>query len=178
MLPQKAALEKRLSDRTGSLFGADYDLLLYDITSTCSEGSSDRNPQAKRGYSRDHRPDCKQVCVGLLVSRCGLPLGCEVFDGSRRDGTTMSEMVGRIEGMPGRADRTWVMDRGMVSEENLEFLWESGRRYIVGTPKSQLRRYERQLLAEDWATVHPGLVGVGAAWRGPARTSGAFPRVS
>lgn len=157
VLPHKAALEKRLSDRMGSLFGVAYDLLLYDITSTYFEGAADRNPQAKRGYSRDHRPDCKQVCIGLVVSRCGLPLGYEVFDGNRQDGTTLAEMVRRIEGMYGRADRIWVMDRGMVSEENLEFRRESGRRYIVGTPKSQLRRYEQQLLAGDWATVHPGL---------------------
>ncbi|MBP7572251.1 MAG: IS1634 family transposase [Acidobacteria bacterium] len=157
LLPHKAAMEKRLSDRLGRLFGIEYDLLLYDVTSTYFEGPAERNPKAQRGYSRDHRPDCKQVCIGLVVSRCGLPLGYEVFEGNRHDGTTLGEMVTRIEAMYGRADRIWVMDRGMVSEENLGFLRESGRRYIVGTPRSQLRRYERQLLADDWATVHAGL---------------------
>jgi transposase len=157
VLPHKSSVEKRLSDRMGRLFGIEYDLLLYDITSTYFEGSADRNPQAKRGYSRDHRSDCKQVCIGLVVSRSGLPLGYEVFDGNRQDGTTLIGMVERIEAMYGRADRIWVMDRGMVSEANLEFLRESGRRYIVGTPKSQLRRHERHLLDEDWATVHAGL---------------------
>lgn len=157
LLPHKAALEQRIADRIGTLFGVEYDLLLYDVTSTYFEGAAARNPQAQRGYSRDHRPDCKQVCIGLVVSRCGLPLGYEVFEGNRTDSTTVVEIVERIEGRFGRADRIWVMDRGMVSEDNVAFLRDGGRRYILGTPKSLLRRFERQLLGQEWSKVRNGL---------------------
>jgi transposase len=97
------------------------------------------------------------VCVALVVSREGLPLGYEVFAGNSNDVTTVEEIVEKIEAQYGSAGRIWVMDRGMVSEENLQFLRSGGRRYIVGTPKSQLKRFEQQLLAEDWQTVREGL---------------------
>jgi len=131
--------------------------LLYDVTSTYFEGAAAANPQAQRGYSRDHRPDCKQVNVALVVSRSGLPLGYEVFAGNRNDVTTVEEIVEAMESKYGQADRIWVMDRGMVSAENIEFLQEGGRRYILGTPKSLLRRFEQQLLEADWREVHAGL---------------------
>ncbi len=150
LLPHKQALEVFLKERFGELFGIEYDLLLYDVTSTYFEGQAKANPLAKRGYSRDHRPDCKQVCIGLVVTRCGLPLGYEVFAGNRHDSTTLQEIVETMEARYGQAQRIWVLDRGMVSEENIDFLKEGGRRYIVGTPKSQLKRFERELLAEDW----------------------------
>jgi transposase len=100
------------------LFSLEYDLLLYDVTSTYFEGGSAANPQAQRGYSRDHRPDCKQVCIALVVSREGIPLGYEVFAGNRNDVTTVEEIVEKIERQYGAAGRIWVMDRGMVSEDN------------------------------------------------------------
>ena len=156
-LPQKVKLEKHLKERLGELFNLEYDLLLYDVTSTYFEGQGDRNEQAKRGYSRDHRPDCKQVCIALVVSRNGLPLGYEVFAGNRTDVMTVEEVVEKIEGRYGSADRIWVMDRGMISEKNLDYLRSGGRRYIVGTPKSQLRRLEKELLVEDWEKVREGL---------------------
>ena len=157
LLPHKGALEAHLKDRLGELFKLEYDLLLYDVTSTYFEGLAEANPLAHRGYSRDHRPDCKQVCIGLVVSRCGMPLGYEVFAGNRSDVTTVEEIVRTMEERYGRADRIWVMDRGMVSRENIEFLQEGARRYIVGTPKSMLRQFERELLAEDWKVLHGGL---------------------
>ncbi len=157
LLPQKKALEKHLKERLGELFDLDYDLLLYDITSTYFEGQAEGNPQAQRGYSRDHRPDCKQVNIALVVSRCGMPLGYEVFAGNRNDATTLEEMVGHVEGLYGRASRIWVMDRGMGSEENVEFLREGGRRYILGTPKNSLRKFKRELMSEDWRQVYEGL---------------------
>lgn len=157
LLPHKTALEKHLKEKLGELFELDYDLLLYDVTSTYFEGEAVKNPLAARGYSRDHRPDCKQVNLALVVSRCGMPLGYEVFAGNRNDATTVEEMVEHIEGLYGRARRIWVMDRGMVSEDNVEFLREGGRRYILGTAKSSLRRFERELLAADWKQVHAGL---------------------
>ena len=157
LLPHKRALEKHLKERLGELFELEYDLLLYDVTSTYFEGEAGRNPQARRGYSPDHRPDCKQVNIALVVSRGGMPLGYEVFAGNRADVTTLEEMVEAMEAQYGRAHRIWVMDRGMVSEENVEFLKQGGRRYIVGTPKGMLKRYERELLAQDWQQVHEGL---------------------
>jgi transposase len=157
LLPYKEALEVFLKNRLGELFGLEYDLLLYDVTSTYFEGQAPRNPQARRGYSRDHRPDCKQVCIGLVVSKCGMPLGYEVFAGNRSDVTTLQEIVETMERRYGRADRIWVVDRGMVSADNIEFLRQNGRRYIVGTPKSMLKQFERELLTEDWHTVREGL---------------------
>jgi transposase len=141
----------------GQLFDLDYDLLLYDVTSTYFEGAAAANPQAQRGYSRDHRPDCKQVNIALVVSRSGLPLGYEVFAGNRSDVTTVKEIVEAMESKYGQANRIWVMDRGMVSADNVEFLQQGGRRYILGTPKSMLRKFEQQLLASDWREVHEGL---------------------
>jgi transposase len=157
LLPYKPRLEKYLKERLGELFHQEYDLLFYDITSTYFEGESRSNMQAKHGYSRDHRPDCRQVCIALIVSRWGLPLGYEVFDGNRFDGTTVEEMVNKIESQYGQAKRIWVMDRGMVSEKNLKFLKSGGRRYIVGTPRNQLQRFENELLNHKWQQVYVGL---------------------
>lgn len=158
LLPHKESLETFLKNRFGELFGIDYDLLLYDVTSTYFEGKAESNPLAQRGYSRDHRPDCKQVCIGLVVTRCGLPLGYEIFAGNRHDSTTVEEIVNTMESRYGKAKRVWVMDRGMVSHDNLEFMREGGRQYIVGTPKSQLKKFERALVEEtDWKTIRDGL---------------------
>lgn len=157
LLPYKPALEKHLKEKLGQLFTLDYDLLLYDVTSTYFEGQARGNPQAQRGYSRDHRPDCKQVNIALVVSRCGMPLGYEVFAGNRHDGTTVEEIVQHVETLYGRANRIWVMDRGMVSEENVAFLRAGGRRYILGTAKQSLKKFEQELLAEDWQQVQDGL---------------------
>jgi transposase len=157
LLPHKEALEVFLKNRLGELFALEYDLLLYDVTSTYFEGQAQSNPLARRGYSRDHRPDCKQVCIGLVVSKCGMPLGYEVFAGNRTDVTTVQEIVETMEGRYGRADRIWVGDRGMVSAENIAFLKQSGRRYIVGTPKSMLKQFERELLSADWHAIREGL---------------------
>ena len=158
LLPHKRALETHLKQRFGELFALDYDLLLYDVTSTYFEGEALANPQAQRGYSRDSRPDCKQVCIGLVVTRDGYPLGYEVFAGNRVDVTTVEEIVEEMEKRYGKAGRVWVMDRGMVSEDNLTWLREGGRRYLVGTPKSELRKWERELLDQrGWKDVREGL---------------------
>lgn len=158
LLPHKTALEQHLVARLGELFALDYDLLLYDVTSTYFEGPAPRNPLAQRGHSRDHRPDCKQVCVALVVTREGMPLGYELFAGNRTDVTTVKEIVGTMETRYGVAQRIWVMDRGMTSAANLAWLRETGRRYLVGTPKSELRRWAPQLAdAQDWHTVRDGV---------------------
>ena len=157
LLVYKGAVESHLGSRLGDLFGIEYDLILYDVTSAYFEGQAEGNEQARRGHSRDHRPDCKQVCIGLVVSRCGMPLGYEVFDGNRNDVKTVQEIVGTIEERYGKADRIWVMDRGMVSEENIEFLKQGGRRYILGTPRSDLKKFEKELLEDNWIKVRDGL---------------------
>ena len=157
LLPHKDELCHHLQRRYGELFGCSFDFMFYDITSTYFEGSAKANPQAKRGYSRDGRPDCPQVCIGLVTTREGLPLAFEVFDGNRVDVTTTQEMVQIMEGKYGKAKRVWVMDRGMVSEDNLESLRSTGARYLVGTPKSFLKKFEHQLLEQNWEKVQPGV---------------------
>lgn len=157
LLPHKSELEKHLKEWLGELFDLEYDILLYDITSTYFEGECGKNEQAQRGYSRDHRPDCKQVCIGLVVSKTGMPLGYEVFCGNRSDVTTVDEIVKVIEEKYGASDRIWVMDRGMVSQENIEHLRSGNRRYILGTPKSQLKAFEKQLLDDGWESIREGL---------------------
>jgi transposase len=156
-LPHKEELEKHLKERAGSLFSLDYDLFLYDVTSTYFEGAALGNPLAQRGYSRDHRGDCKQVCIGLVVTRDGFPLGYEVFAGNRSDVTTVEEIVETMESRYGEVNRIWVMDRGMASSDNFEFLQDKGRRYIVGANRGQLKHYEAELLKKDWQKVHTGL---------------------
>jgi transposase len=139
------------------MFSFSFDLLLYDITSTYFEGLAEQNSDAQRGYSRDHRPDCKQVCIGLVVTPDGFPLAYEVFAGNTTDVTTVEDMVEAMESKYGRARRVWVVDRGMVSDENLAFLPERGAQYLVGTPKCLLRKFERTLIEKDWHTVREGV---------------------
>jgi transposase len=157
LLPHKNALEVHLKNRLGELFRLEYDLLLYDVTSTYFEGQAKSNPQAQRGYSRDKRSECKQVCIGLVVSRCGMPIGYEVFAGNTADVTTVEEIVGKMEQRYGKSNRIWVMDRGMVSESNLAFLRQGDRRYIVGTPKSMLKKFEQEILQAGWHQIRDGL---------------------
>jgi len=157
LLPHKEALEKHLQERLGTLFKLEYELLLYDVTSTYFEGEAAGNELAQRGYSRDHRPDCRQVCIALVVTRGGMPLGYEVFAGNRADVTTLKEIVALMERRYGAARRIWVVDRGMVSKDNMTFLGAEGRRYIVGTPRSQLKQFERKLLERDWQKIREGL---------------------
>ena len=158
LLPLREDLFAHLRERYRSMFGARFEFLLYDITSTYFEGQCERNPQAQRGYSRDNRSDCKQVCIGLVVTPEGLPLAYEVFAGNRADVTTVEDIVDLMEAKYGRAERIWAMDRGMVSEDNLDYLRERDALYIVGTPKSRLRKFEKELLeVRDWKQVEPGV---------------------
>lgn len=154
----KEALCTHLIERYQDWFGVRMEFLLYDVTSSFFEGQAMDNPLAKRGYSRDQRPDCKQVCIGLVCTPEGLPLAYEVFAGNRTDVTTVEEIVTMMEKKYGQAQRIWVMDRGMVSEANIAFLRERGARYIVGTPKSWLRHFEAKLLEkQNWQEVQDGV---------------------
>jgi len=153
VLPHKEALEKHLVKRLGELFQIEYDLLLYDVTSTYFEGLGD--PEiCRRGYSRDHRPDCVQVNVALVVTREGLPVGYEIFPGNTTDVDSVEEIVEKMEARYGKAQRVWVMDRGMVSAENIAWLQKGARRYVIGTPRSELRRWERELADKsNWREI-------------------------
>jgi hypothetical protein len=156
--PHKDALCQQLLAKYRDWFGVQFEFLMYDVTSTYFEGLAERNEKAARGYSRDSRPDCKQVCIGLVVTPEGLPVGYEVFAGNRADVTTLEDMVKLMEGKYGQAKRVWVLDRGFVSEDNLAWLRARGATYLVGTPKSQLKRHEAALLEKTgWHEAHPGL---------------------
>ena len=158
LLPHKRAIEEHLQKRLGELFDLEYDLLLYDVTSTFFEGLAEGNPQAKRGHSRDHRPDCKQVCIALVVTRDGVPLSYEVFDGNRVDVTTVEEIVGVMEARFGLADRVWVMDRGMMSRKNIAWLQKTGRKYVLGASRQEVKRWRQQIVDESgWQTVREGV---------------------
>jgi transposase len=153
LIPHKTKLEQHLRQRYGELFAAEFDVLLYDLTSSYVEGAAEKNPMMRRGYSRDHRPDCKQVVIALIVNREGFPLSYETFDGNRNDVTTLEAVMRMVERKYGQARRVWVFDRGIVSEENLEALRRRGGQYLVGTPRSKLKEFETQLLADGWQRV-------------------------
>jgi len=158
LLEHKAALEAHLSQRCGELFSVHNEVLLYDVTSTYFEGQAEANPLAQRGYSRDHRPDCKQVCIALVVTFDGFPLGYEVFAGNTHDSRTLQTIVTAMEARHGMLGRVWITDRGMASAENLAWLRQTGRRYIIGAPKSELKKFAAELgAAGGWRTVHEGV---------------------
>src|SRR6202049_2773825 len=155
MLPHKTKLEQHLKQRYGELFGAEFDVLLYDLTSTYVEGAAEKNPMMGRGYSRDHRPDCEQMVIALIVNREGFPFSYETFDGNRADVSTMESILRMVERKYGKARRIWVMDRGIVSEENLAAIRKRGGQYLVGTPRSQMKQFAAELLRDDWIRVRP-----------------------
>src|ERR1700733_12458696 len=153
ILPHKTKLEQHLKQRYGELFGAQFDVLLYDLTSTYVEGAAEHNPMMSRGYSRDHRPDCEQMVIALIVNSEGFPFSYETFDGNRADVSTMETILRMVERKYGKARRIWVMDRGIVSEENLAAIRKRGGQYLVGTPRRQMKRFEAELLKDDWTQV-------------------------
>ena len=171
LLPHKQALEAHLKERLGALFDLDYELLLYDVTSTYFEGQAEGNGLARRGYSRDHRGDCKQVCIGLVVTRDGVPLGYEVFAGNRTDVTTVEEIVITMERRYGQAGRVWVMDRGMASAENIAWLRGGQRFYVIGASKSELKKFAGELAdRRDWRQVRDGVEAKVCAGPGGSET--------
>jgi transposase len=158
LLEHKAALEAHLARRCGELFAVQNEVLLYDVTSTYFEGLAEANPQARRGHSRDHRPDCKQVCIALVVTFDGFPLGYEVFAGNTNDSRTLQTIVATMEARHGVVGRVWITDRGMASAKNLAWLRDTGRRYIIGAPKSELKKFGVDLAAAGgWRTVQEGV---------------------
>jgi transposase len=165
VLEHKAELEAHLSRRSGELFAVDNEVLLYDVTSTYFEGEAEGNPLARRGYSRDHWPDCKQVCIALVVTFDGFPLGYEVFAGNTHDSRTVQTIVNAMEARHGVVGRVWIADRGMASAENLGWLRQTGRRYIIGAPKAQLRQFTPELATpEGWREIRQGIAVRLARW--------------
>jgi transposase len=158
LVGHKAAIEAHLARRAGELFAVDNEVLLYDVTSTYFEGAAEANPLAQRGYSRDHRSDCKQVLIALVVTFDGFPLGYEVFAGNIHDSKTLQTIVATMEARHGVLGRVWIADRGMASRENLAWLRSTGRRYIIGAPKSELKRFADALAAgTGWREVREGV---------------------
>jgi transposase len=155
ILPHKTKLERHLKNRYGELFGAEFDVLLYDLTSTYVEGAAENNPMVRRGYSRDHRPDCEQIVIALIVNHEGFPFSYETFDGNRADVSTMETILRMVERKYGKARRIWVLDRGIVSEENLKAVRKREGQYLVGTPRNQMKQFEAELLKQDWTRVRP-----------------------
>ena len=153
LLPHKTALERHLTARYGELFAAEFDVLLYDLTSSYVEGAALKDPLLQRGYSRDHRGDCKQVVLALIVNIEGFPLSYETFDGDRTDVTTLETIMRMVERKYGHARRVWVFDRGIVSDANLAAVRRRGGQYLVGTRRTQLRAVEQALLDGSWTRV-------------------------
>jgi hypothetical protein len=150
LLAAKEEIENDVMEQFGRLFHLEYDLLLYDLTSTYFEGLADGNELARRGHSRDHRNDCKQVVLALVVTREGFPLAHYTLAGNTQDIETVEKIVGAVEQRYGRAEGVWVMDRGMVSDEKLKFLSRSGRRYVIALRRSEVARFQRQLGRSGW----------------------------
>jgi transposase len=155
LLPLKTKLEQHLKQRFGELFQAEFDVLLYDLTSTYVEGAAEQNAMMRRGYSRDHRPDCEQLVLALIVNQDGFPFSYELFDGNRADVTTVEAILRTVERKHGKARRIWIFDRGVVSEENLVAIRKRGGEYLVGTTRSKLKQFEQELLKDDFEKIRP-----------------------
>src|SRR5229473_29582 len=155
LLPLKTKIEQHLKQRFGELFQAEFDVLLYDLTSTYVEGTAEENPMMRRGYSRDHRPDCEQLVLALIVNADGFPFSYELFDGNRADVSTVETILRTVERKHGKARRVWIFDRGVVSEENLMAIRKRGGQYLVGTPRSKLKQFEQELLKDDFEKIRP-----------------------
>ncbi|HEU0369344.1 MAG TPA: IS1634 family transposase [Candidatus Acidoferrum sp.] len=155
LLPLKTKIEQHLKQRFGELFQAEFDVLLYDLTSTYVEGAAEENPMIRRGYSRDHRPDCEQLVLALIVNQDGFPFSYELFDGNRADVSTVEAILRTVERKHGKARRVWIFDRGVVSEENLVAIRKRGGQYLVGTPRSKLKQFEQELLKDDFEKIRP-----------------------
>ncbi len=151
--PHKAAIEKHLTEQGRDLFSFANDLLLYDLTSTYFEGRLDHNAKAQRGYSRDHRPDCKQLCIGLVVNRDGFPLGYESLPGNRADATTLLPMIQTLEARFGPCPRILCFDRGMATEANLRELRHTKRSYLCGSRRAVVRQHLPVIRSGPWTVV-------------------------
>jgi len=150
ILEHKEDLCKHLKSKWEDMFGIEFDVLLYDLTSTYFEGLCEQNPKARFGYSRDKRSDCRQVVIALIVTPDGFPIGYEVLPGNTLDKTTLRFFLKKIESMYGKARRVWVMDRGIPTEDVLSQMRDENIQYLVGTPRARLNKLQDKLLDLDW----------------------------
>jgi len=150
ILGHKEELCIYLKSRWEDMFGIEFDVLLYDITSTYFEGLCDQNPKAKFGYSRDKRSDCRQVVIALIVTPEGFPMGYDVLPGNTLDKTTLRMFLEKVESMYGKARRVWIMDRGIPTEDVLSQMRDENINYLVGTPRAMLAKLEDKLVDLDW----------------------------
>src|SRR6266481_999718 len=153
LLNAQDAIERDLEKQLGTLFRLDYSLVRYDLTSTYFEGLAAENELAKHGYSRDHRGDCQQVVVALVVTTDGFPLAHRTFAGNTQDLKTVQTIGGEIETQLGSSQRVWVMDRGMISDESLKFLGESNRHYLRATNRGELSEFQDDLGTTGWSRL-------------------------
>jgi len=153
LIKHKAAIETHLVNQGRNLFDFANDLVLYDLTSTYFEGRMAGNPKAQRGYSRDHRPDCKQLCIGLAVNRVGFPLGFETLAGNSRDAATLTPMITTLEARCGGTRRIVCFDRGMATEANLRLWRRTGRPYLCAVRRAVTRQYLSAIRTGPWQTV-------------------------
>jgi transposase len=157
LLKAQIPIEDDLKQNFGTLFQLEYDIILYDLTSSYFEGLAEENDLAKRGYSRDHRSDCKQIVIALVVTREGFPLAHQTFAGNTRDLATVKHIVTTIESRFGKSERVWVMDRGMIDEDSLAFLSEPGRRYLLSTKRHALNEFQSDLASPGWQRLPDNL---------------------
>ena len=155
LVEAKEPIERDLKEHLGELFSLQFDLLMCDLTSSFFEGLMESSELAKRGYSRDHRPDCKQIVLALIVTPDGFPIYHEVFAGNTLDAVAFPHIVETMESRFGKAQRVWVLDRGIASEKNLDFLRARGQSFLVGTPRSRLGEFDGELCTRDWRSVRP-----------------------
>ena len=155
LLEAKEPIERDLKERLGVLFSLQFDLLLCDLTSSFFEGLMEDSELAKRGHSRDHRPDCKQIVLAMVVTPDGFPVYHEVFAGNTNDAVAFPQIVETMESRFGKARRVWVLDRGIASQKNLDFLRERNQSFLVGTPRSRLGEFDEELCMQDWCHVRP-----------------------
>ena len=153
LMAAKEPIERDLKESLGTLFSLNYDLLLCDLTSSFFEGLAEDNELAERGYSRDHRTDCKQIVLAMVVTQDGFPLYHEVFAGNTPDATALPTIVETISSRFGSARRVWVMDRGLATAPNLQYLQEHHQSFLVGTPRSQLTEFDAELATRDWQEI-------------------------
>jgi transposase len=157
ILPYKDELCTYLKDKWQGMFDLEYDILLYDITSTYFEGLCRYNSKAQFGHSKDRRSDCRQVLIALVVTPDGFPVDYELLAGNTSEKTTLKPLLNKIESMYGRANRVWLMDRGIPTEATLEFMRDNGISYLVGTPRKLLDDYRRELSEKDWQQINSGV---------------------
>jgi hypothetical protein len=157
ILPHKDSFCQFIAQQWKTLFDTSFDVLLYDLTSTYFEGLCEKIPQARHGYNRDGRGDCRQVVIALVVTPDGLPLAYEVLAGNTTDKTTLRQFLSKIEQMYGKARRTWIMDRGIPTEATLKEMREAGTQYLVGTPRSMLGKLDQSFAGQPWHQVHDSM---------------------